>query len=160
MHSVHTGLALCLEQLREDHPVVLLPVHFLFLRPFVLAKLLHLNDSRGKEREWTAAPTRSRVRAEWQERENRSHFSTKGKRARQQTPKLLAILYLAYDSTMIMRPFLIASRPRRDKNECSAMQIRFYASNYLECWRWITRGASKFIFTMPLRKNYFAILEK
>lgn len=42
---------LCLEQLREDHPVVLLPVHFLFLRPFVLAKLLHLNDGRGKDRE-------------------------------------------------------------------------------------------------------------
>jgi len=90
---------------------------------------------RGEERERASAPTRSCVRAGRQERENRSHFSTKGKRARQQTPKLLAILYLAYDSTMIMRPFLIASRPRRDKNECSAMQIRFYASNYLECWR-------------------------
>lgn len=51
-------LALCLEQLREDHPV-LLPVHFLFLRPFVLAKLLHLNDSEGRKGNERAAPARS-----------------------------------------------------------------------------------------------------
>lgn len=110
------------------------PCAFYFCALLYFAKLLHLNDS-GEEREWASmlAATRSRVRTGQRERENRSHFSTKGKRARQRAPKLLTILYLAYDSTTIMRPFLIASRPRRDKNECSAMQIRFYASNYPEC---------------------------
>lgn len=126
--------------------------------PFCTCETFASERQRGKEREWAAREHRRarsrRAGAGRQERENRSHFSTKGKRARQQTPKLLAILYLAYDSTMIMRPFLIASRPWRDKNECSAMQIRFYASNYLECSRWITRGARKFIFAMRLRKNY------
>lgn len=62
-------------------------VHFLFLRPFVLAKLLHLNDSEGRKGNERRHRRDLALEQDGQERENRSHFSTKGKRARQQTPE-------------------------------------------------------------------------
>ena len=73
---------------RGSSRVVLLPVHFLFLRPFVLAKLLHLNDSRGKERERNGGTDAiSRVRAGRQEREKTGLIFQRKERGHDSKPR-------------------------------------------------------------------------